>query len=77
MSSNLYYQPASKPDKLLPDELKHALRKLDEFNNTVDGIYGNELIPILRGMEAADVKGATRLIEAIKKYGEIELKEVW
>lgn len=75
MSSNLYYRPVTAGEKLLPDQLKHTLKNLDDFNNTVEGTYDESYIPVLRGMKAAGVEGADKLIKAIEKYGEVELVE--
>lgn len=77
MSSNLYWRPVSAGQELLSDELKHALHNLDQFNNGADGTCGDAMIPTLRGMEAAGIKDARKLINAIEKYGEVELSEEW
>ena len=79
MSSNLYFKPVVKNNgTVLPDQLKYALKKLDVFNcNTLDSNFDADFIPILRGMEAAGVDGARELIDAIEKYIEVEVKEVF
>jgi hypothetical protein len=74
MSSTLYFYPKTN-GKELPDELKHALHNLDQFGQAIDGTYDESIVPVLRGIEAAGVKGARKLIDAIEKYGEVELKE--
>jgi hypothetical protein len=75
MSSTLTYRTVP-TGKSLPDELKYAIKNLDEFNQTINNMTVDEtLIPTLRGMEAGGVKGAKTLISAIKKYGEIILDE--
>lgn len=75
MSSTLYYKPVVNNERPLPDELKHALKNLDQFEQPINGIYNESNIPVLRGMEAAGVKGASKLISLINKYGEVELTE--
>ena len=59
----------------LGTELKFALRRLygEPVNTTL--ILSN--IDSLRGLEAAGVAEARKLIEAIEKYGRIEVKETW
>jgi hypothetical protein len=76
MSSNLYWRPATSGQEILPNSLKHALRKLDQFDS-LDREVGEDFIPVLRGMEAAGTEGATELIAAIEKHGSVELKEEW
>lgn len=75
MSSTLYYKPVVSNEKSLPDELKHAIKRLDQFEQTIDRVFDESDIPILRGMEASGVKGAKKLISLIEKYGQVELTE--
>jgi hypothetical protein len=78
MSSNIYYRPVPKSNgTLLPDQLKFALKKLDEWNGKAEGTYSKDFIPVLEGMKAAGVDGADQLIKAIKKYGEVEIEEIY
>lgn len=75
MSSTLTFRTIPN-GKNLPDELKYAIKNLDDFQQTIDDMTIDEsFLPILRGMEAGGVKGAKTLINAIQKYGEIVLDE--
>lgn len=68
MSSTLMWRP-NKAKGDLPDELKYKLKLQGER------IFDSTDVPYLQGLADCNVKGATKLIELIKKYGEIVLKE--
>lgn len=75
MSSNLIWEPVDRKTHDLPSELKFALR--NRYDGHVDAIMGDNDISYLSGLKDAGVKGADKLIEAIEKYGEIAVKEVY
>jgi len=75
MSSNLYWRPKNTGQKLLSDELKHALKNVDPYGQRVNREFGEEDIDLLRGMLAAGIEDAGKLIEAIEKHGAIEVSE--
>lgn len=70
MSQNLYYRvkPAGKD---LDDQLKFILRKSYSLPTKFD----ESDISFLKGLDAANIKDANTLIEAIEKYGEVEVYE--
>lgn len=72
MSSTLYWEPAKRPKVALPDELKRAIRRRW---NTATMTVGAESLEFLKGLEAADIVGATELIRAIGKHRQVCLKE--
>jgi len=75
MSSNLYWRPRTSGEKPLSDELKYALKNSDKFNQDLDCTIGDSWLDYLSGLRDAGIKDAQKLIDAIEKYGEIELKE--
>ena len=75
MSSNLVWQPVKANYKNLPDELKFAMRK--RFDGHVKTTMDESDAGYLQGLRDAGVKGAQELLDAIAKYGEIEVKEVY
>lgn len=70
MSASLVWYYEVKKD--IPDNLRRIL----ENNFSISSGYqlSTSEVPFLRGLEAAEVKGADVLIKAIEKYGEIYLK---
>ncbi len=72
MSANLCWRPVQRSYETLPDDLKFILRDRCGLTSARRGYGGNDL-EFLRGLDAAGIKGAAELIEAIEKYGEIEL----
>lgn len=75
MSSTLMWRPLIKDGDSLPDELKWVLsRKIwDTDGSCGDGeaILDGSWISYLEGLRDANTKGASKLIEAINKHGEI------
>lgn len=74
MSSTLTWKPKASRGSL-PDELKHALKK--RFGDPIDTIATATDIDFLRGLAAANIKGATKLIDLIEKHVEVEIQEEW
>ena len=76
MTSNLIWIPVE-PEKMndLPNELKFILRK--RYGNPIDSILDNSSFPYLQGLGDAGVKGVDKIINAIRKHGEIRVKEYW
>lgn len=72
MSSNLYWRPRSAGEKLLDDSLKFALQKRQY---PADDTFYERDIPYFEGLRDAGVKDAQKIIDAIEKYGEIEVME--
>lgn len=72
MSSTLYWKPVSKDANSLPDSLKSIISKRygsgKHILNSLDVVYINGLVD-------GGVKGASELIAAIEKHGEIEVWE--
>lgn len=73
MSSTLYWEPVQRKQKDLPDTLKYILQK--KVGGTVDTVMSGRDISYLRGLEDAGIKGATELIEAIEKHGQVVVHE--
>lgn len=77
MSSNLYWRPFGYGEKALPDELKFVLQKSEYNHNGIDTIIRSHDLPYFRGLQDAGVKGASKIVEALEKYDEVEIKEVY
>ena len=76
MSSNLGWIPSKEPKyKYLDTDIKFALRK--RYGEPVQEIINESQLDYLRGLKDAGIKDAIKLIDAIEKYGEIEIKEVY
>ena len=76
MSSTLYWEPANRKMKDLPDALKYVLQK--KFSGSgIDTIMCDGDVPYLNGLKDAGVKGAEELIEAIEKYHEVRIAEIF
>jgi len=82
MSTSLYWSPLpEQPKERSIHDLKWTLaKKLGQYDGSCSeslGVVDNDLIPFLEGIAAAGDKGmrddATELIDAIKKYGKVEL----
>ena len=74
MSSTLCWEPV-KPKKCRPLDvrLKWILQK--KYGSPVNVELGEADIPYLQGLADAEVADAQKLIDAIEKYGCIELRE--
>lgn len=77
MSSNLYWRPFRHGEKPLPDELKFVLRKSDYEHNGINVTLTESDMPYFQALKDADIKGADKIVEALEKYGEIEISEVF
>jgi hypothetical protein len=75
MSTSLFWKPVKDYSGTLPDGLKYALRKMDEWHNGGPQTLTKSDIPFLRGLSIGDVDGADKLIYLIEKHGEIEVEE--
>ena len=78
MSSNLEWKPViRKRGNPLSDELKFAMRNRDQINDQVNDILNSVDVPYLEGLRDAGIKDAQKLIDAINKHKEIEVKEIF
>ena len=76
MSSNLGWIPVKTNNyKWLDIDLKFALRK--SWGNPVAAKIDCCQLEYLRGLRDAGLKDAQKLIDAIEKYGEIQVEEVF
>ena len=73
MSSNLQWQPLKQNWKDLSSDLKFAMRK--RYPDPIDIVLLRGDIPYLEGLWDAGLMDAKSLIDAISKYGEIQVKE--
>lgn len=76
MSSTLVWKPV-KPNKCksLDCSLKFALQK--RFGSPVNVIFSSREMLYLEGLVDAGIKDAQKVIDALIKHGEVELKEVF
>lgn len=77
MSSNLYWRPFGEGEKNLPNQLKFAMRKNTKYSGGIDTRLTYSDLGYFEGLRDAGVEGADKICEAIEKYDEIELKEIW
>jgi hypothetical protein len=76
MSSNLAWFPVVVPKGHdLSDELKFVLRK--RYGEPVKALMTGKDVPYLLGLLDADIKDVCKLIDAIGKFGEIDVREVF
>lgn len=75
MSSNLYWRPVQSAKNDLPDSLKFALRK--RFHTLERLPLSYKELGYFQGLLDAGVEGAQEIIDAIEKYEQIELSEVF
>ena len=76
MSSNLYWRPSNAGEMALSDKLKFALRNGGRYGgNTLDQTIYESDIPYFEGLRDAGVEDAQKIIDALEKHSEIELKE--
>lgn len=72
MASNLFWRPICDNDSPLDKHLKWILKEEELTDNPLSV----KDLGFLRGLRAAGIKDADKLMEAIEKYGYIELYEV-
>lgn len=73
MSATLTLHPAKPKGQDLSDELKFALQ--NAYENYSAGLeFGENNLEFFRGLQAAGVKDADKVINAIQKYGSVILK---
>lgn len=73
MSATLTLHPAHPQGQDLSDELKIALQNI--YEDYYKGIeIGQDKIEFFRGLYAAGIKDADKVIKAIEKYGSVVLK---
>lgn len=73
MSSTLFYQPRQTGEKQLSDELKFILRDGKHFGGLPHNATEYD-IPYFRALADANIKDAQKVLDAIEKYGELELR---
>jgi len=76
MSSTLMWRPPHR-GKELPDALKYALCKR-WADQSIRTVFSNEDgcdMAYLQGLRDAGVDGAQELLDAVKRYGEVEVWE--
>ena len=72
MSATLKWEPANRKAQSLPDALKFVLRdKMGIGDGRV--CFGDQSMAYLNGLRDAGVEGAQELIDAIVKYGDVEV----
>jgi hypothetical protein len=76
MSSNLSWHPIIEDRNYISDKLKFLLRKRYD-QTSVDIRMRSEDLEYLKGLRDACIEDAAELITAIRKYGEIRVKEVY
>lgn len=72
MSSSMYWEPVDRRKHVIPFELKHVIIRKWECMPKV--LNANDL-DYLNGLADGGIISVIRLIEAIEKYGAIELTE--
>lgn len=74
MTMDLYWQPVPQKKHFMSSKLKHVLREYcDQI--CIDSVMTDDDIPALAALVVAGVNEADKLIEAIKKHGQILVKE--
>ena len=73
MSSNLYWRPSNLGKKDLSTDLKFKLRGL--YGEPLNIMLNKDDLDILRALEVCKTEGASTLIKAIEKYGELSVWE--
>lgn len=71
MSTNLYWKPVSLSSKTFDTALKWALE--EKFGHPVRVKLDRQALGFLDGLRIGKIKDADKLIEAIEKYGTVEL----
>lgn len=72
MASSFYWRPICNNDNPINKQLKWILMEEDRLSNPLS----TKDLEFLKGLKAAGIQDAEVLIEAIEKYGYIELYEV-
>lgn len=75
MTMNLYWQPVHTDAEDLDDKLKFILRERYGLGSSVDVRLNASDTAYLQGLRDAGVKDAQKLLDAIKKHGEIRVFE--
>ena len=74
MSSTLGWIPKKPKDfKWLNDDIKYVMRK--RYGDPIHTVIDSSQLDYLRGLRDSGFNEAEKLINAIDKYGEIEIKE--
>jgi hypothetical protein len=73
MSCTLYWEPAKREKKELPDALKYVLQR--RYGGTVHTTVSERDLGYLNGLRDANVKGAQELIDAINEHGDVVVHE--
>lgn len=71
MATQIYWRPICDNDEALPKQLKYILLEEDMMDNPLT----IKDIGFLKGLKAAGIEGAETLIEAIQRFGQIQLYE--
>lgn len=71
MASNLYWRPICDNDEPLDKKLKWILHEEEMLN----GILSMKDIGFFKGLRAAGIEGAQVLIDALERFGHIQLFE--
>lgn len=74
MSATLYMQPRQTGEKALPDELRHILMKPGNKFGDLPVIVDDYSLDYFQALADADIKGAQKVVDAINKYGELEIR---
>lgn len=73
MSATLVLHPAHPEGQVLSNELKFALQKAyEDYSGGLE--MGVSHIDFFRGLSAAGIKDADKVIDAIQKYGSVILE---
>lgn len=75
MSTHIEWIPENQRGHIVDEDrsLKYALK--EEYGGRVDEVMTTDDIPFLRGLRAAKVLGADKLIAAIEKHDRIRVYE--
>lgn len=73
MGSTLYFQPRQTGEHSLSDQLKLVLRDGKHFGGLPHTATERD-IPYFEALADAGVKDAQKVLDAIEKYGELELR---
>lgn len=76
MSSSIYWRPVPSDGQWVDKAIWYALNAHDEDRVEVRILDAGH-IDLLRAFAIGNIAGAQELIDAIRKHGEIELREVY
>lgn len=74
MSATLYMQPRQTGEKSLSDELRHILMKPDGRFGSLPVTVDDYSLDYFQGLADAGINDAIKVVDAIKKYGELEIR---